>query len=316
MCSNGGGRSFRGSIPGSSPTCGPRSRSTPGTVTTETEPPSSTCVSTMMSPPSSAAGWAVRPSSTRMSHWRSTSASSPTTSGHEPCRWRCSSPITSGPVPCSRPARTRRPAPPPTNSRRSRRAARRVGAPVSRPPINVNFRDQVNPFGIYQPACNDCGNCCSGCNTGAKNTTLMNYLPDADTTGRRSSPWPRSGASSATVPVGWSPSSRPTRSSRTRCGPRSWSWLRDAWDQPRSSCAHDWRTRVSRSRPPWAIGSRRTVTSCRSGTTTNGSRRTRARHRSTAWERPTSRARRRSGPGRASPASLTSAIAPASRTDG
>ncbi len=101
VCSNGGGRSFRGSIPGSSPTCGPRSRSTPGTVTTETQPPSSTCVSTMMSPPSSAAGWAVRPSSTRMSHWRSTSASSPTTSGHEPCRERCSSPITSGPVPCS-----------------------------------------------------------------------------------------------------------------------------------------------------------------------------------------------------------------------
>ena len=51
--------------------------------------------------------------------------------------------------------------------------------PFRRPPIAVNFVDQVNPFGIEQPRCNRCGDCTSGCNEGAKNTTLMNYLPDA-----------------------------------------------------------------------------------------------------------------------------------------
>lgn len=48
-----------------------------------------------------------------------------------------------------------------------------------RPPINVTFRDGANHVGVEQRACNGCGNCVSGCNVGAKNTTLMNYLPDA-----------------------------------------------------------------------------------------------------------------------------------------
>ncbi len=58
-------------------------------------------------------------------------------------------------------------------------SAKAMGRDFYRPPINVNFKDQINPFGVPQPACNLCGDCCSGCNTGAKNTTLMNYLPDA-----------------------------------------------------------------------------------------------------------------------------------------
>jgi cholesterol oxidase len=45
--------------------------------------------------------------------------------------------------------------------------------------INVNFEDQVNHLGVSQKACNNCGDCVSGCNVTAKNTTLMNYLPDA-----------------------------------------------------------------------------------------------------------------------------------------
>ncbi len=48
-----------------------------------------------------------------------------------------------------------------------------------RPPINVTFEDGVNHVGVEQAACVGCGDCCSGCNYGAKNTTLMNYLPDA-----------------------------------------------------------------------------------------------------------------------------------------
>ncbi|MDF2387886.1 GMC family oxidoreductase [Nostoc ellipsosporum NOK] len=48
-----------------------------------------------------------------------------------------------------------------------------------RPPINVTFEDKVNHVGVEQKKCNFCGDCVSGCNHGAKNTVLMNYLPDA-----------------------------------------------------------------------------------------------------------------------------------------
>ncbi|MCF6202450.1 MAG: GMC family oxidoreductase N-terminal domain-containing protein [Methylococcaceae bacterium] len=46
-------------------------------------------------------------------------------------------------------------------------------------PINVTFKDGVNHVGVEQTACTLCGDCVSGCNVGAKNTTVMNYLPDA-----------------------------------------------------------------------------------------------------------------------------------------
>lgn len=46
-------------------------------------------------------------------------------------------------------------------------------------PINVMFEDGINPVGVQQHACKLCGDCMSGCNHGAKNTVLMNYLPDA-----------------------------------------------------------------------------------------------------------------------------------------
>lgn len=59
------------------------------------------------------------------------------------------------------------------------KSAQKIGGGFSKPPINVTFRDKVNSFGVYQPACNNCGDCVSGCNYGSKNTTLMNYLPDA-----------------------------------------------------------------------------------------------------------------------------------------
>ncbi|XP_072019060.1 uncharacterized protein [Amphiura filiformis] len=50
----------------------------------------------------------------------------------------------------------------------------------SRAPLFVNFKQQAkNHLGIPQPPCVGCGNCCSGCNTGAKNSLNMNYLPDA-----------------------------------------------------------------------------------------------------------------------------------------
>ena len=48
-----------------------------------------------------------------------------------------------------------------------------------RPPLKVTFSDGVNHVGVPQQACKVCGDCVSGCNYAAKNTLIMNYLPDA-----------------------------------------------------------------------------------------------------------------------------------------
>ena len=51
-----------------------------------------------------------------------------------------------------------------------------------RPPLNVTFAEPpngINHVGVEQHACKLCGDCVTGCNYHAKNTVLMNYLPDA-----------------------------------------------------------------------------------------------------------------------------------------
>ena len=47
------------------------------------------------------------------------------------------------------------------------------------PPIAVSFDANRNPAGIEQPACTNCGDCCGGCNVGAKTTVAATYLADA-----------------------------------------------------------------------------------------------------------------------------------------
>ncbi|MCC2110629.1 MAG: GMC family oxidoreductase [Hyphomicrobiales bacterium] len=59
------------------------------------------------------------------------------------------------------------------------KAATKLGATGICPPINVTFATGPNHANVVQPACTLCGDCCSGCNSGAKTTVHMTYLPDA-----------------------------------------------------------------------------------------------------------------------------------------
>jgi cholesterol oxidase len=71
------------------------------------------------------------------------------------------------------------------NSRKTsalREAARGLGTDIAPVPLLVNFESlprDLNHVGVRQLPCVGCGNCISGCNYHAKNTLIMNYLPDA-----------------------------------------------------------------------------------------------------------------------------------------
>ncbi|SET19182.1 GMC family oxidoreductase N-terminal domain-containing protein [Stigmatella erecta] len=58
-------------------------------------------------------------------------------------------------------------------------SAEAVGGRFFRPPLSIHFEAGLNAAGIRQGGCTLCGDCATGCNVGAKNTTQMNYLPDA-----------------------------------------------------------------------------------------------------------------------------------------
>ncbi|HWM90906.1 MAG TPA: GMC family oxidoreductase [Thermoanaerobaculia bacterium] len=62
------------------------------------------------------------------------------------------------------------------------RSARHLGKTFSRVPVFTNFErfpNGLNHVGVPQQPCIGCGDCEAGCNYHAKNTVLMNYLPDA-----------------------------------------------------------------------------------------------------------------------------------------
>lgn len=60
-----------------------------------------------------------------------------------------------------------------------------MGVPAEAVPITVASVDQTSPAGVRQAACTRCGNCFTGCNVGAKNTTVTHVLPDAVRAGAR-----------------------------------------------------------------------------------------------------------------------------------
>ncbi len=69
--------------------------------------------------------------------------------------------------------------PPPLKFLALEASAEALQAEASVAPVNVTFEPGINAAGVRQAGCTMCGDCVSGCNYGAKNTVLMNYLPDA-----------------------------------------------------------------------------------------------------------------------------------------
>ena len=63
-----------------------------------------------------------------------------------------------------------------------RQCSAAMGIETKLTPLAVNFNTHengVNHVGVAQTPCNLCGDCVTGCNYSAKNTTQMTYLPDA-----------------------------------------------------------------------------------------------------------------------------------------
>jgi cholesterol oxidase len=64
-----------------------------------------------------------------------------------------------------------------------RLAASAVDRSLASVPLHVVEEAGVNAAGVHQAACTQCGDCCAGCNVGAKTTVASTYLADADSFG-------------------------------------------------------------------------------------------------------------------------------------
>jgi cholesterol oxidase len=58
-------------------------------------------------------------------------------------------------------------------------SAKALGAELTLAPLHIVFEHGTNAAGVEQHACVLCGDCCAGCNVGAKTTTALTYLPAA-----------------------------------------------------------------------------------------------------------------------------------------
>lgn len=66
-----------------------------------------------------------------------------------------------------------------TKFRTLQSAGTALGYDIVKPTITVSFEPGTNVVGVEQPGCTRCGDCCAGCNVGAKNSVAVTYLPDA-----------------------------------------------------------------------------------------------------------------------------------------
>jgi cholesterol oxidase len=62
-------------------------------------------------------------------------------------------------------------------------AASSFGRGIDPVPLHVAYRDGHNAAGVFQEGCTACGDCCGGCNVGAKTTVASTYLADAEAFG-------------------------------------------------------------------------------------------------------------------------------------
>ena len=58
-------------------------------------------------------------------------------------------------------------------------AAMAFDRPVKPIPLHVTYESGPNAAGVQQEACIECGDCCGGCNVGAKTTVASTYIADA-----------------------------------------------------------------------------------------------------------------------------------------
>jgi cholesterol oxidase len=58
-------------------------------------------------------------------------------------------------------------------------AASAFDRPLTPIPVHVTYEDGPNAAGVEQAACTECGDCCGGCNVGAKTTVACTYIADA-----------------------------------------------------------------------------------------------------------------------------------------
>ncbi len=58
-------------------------------------------------------------------------------------------------------------------------AAQAFEQPVKPIPLHVTYESGPNAAGVQQEACIECGDCCGGCNVGAKTTVASTYIADA-----------------------------------------------------------------------------------------------------------------------------------------